>query len=246
MTRDIDDLKEKDEGQWFNGDHIDVVGDRYVAWIDIMGIRDHLQNRQVYPSILRGELLSVISEYIDSSEVELFTAGDGAIIITEDEKYLQDFLTALFTHYVKFNVKDWREDNHKIYFNRLIRAGIGYGEIHRIDIKKYSRKKNEGNPFHNDFSNDPFGPGIIDALRAEYGSPYSIHKYQSDETIDKVKWWKSSGISYDDRVEMIEMLVDYFDWYEGKHRYQYSPKKSGHLDSCLDYFEVNLSDINNS
>lgn len=244
MNNRLKALRQKSESQFFYAKHIDEIGARHVAWIDLMGILDHLKNKQIYPAVLRGELLSVVSDYIDHEKVELFTAGDGLIIITEDKSYLYDFLGSLMEHYVRFNVENWR-DGDDIWLNRLLRAGVGYGDIHKIDLEGYARDNRRGNPFTTDFSNDPFGPGIINALRAERGSPYSTHEYQSDETIEAIQWWDHMNIDYDLRVETVEMLSDYFDWYDSKRKYQYSPHAQSHLDKAVNYFQVDQTDLGN-
>lgn len=242
MDSELEALSRKPESQYFYNEYIKREDEKYVAWIDLMGIRDHLKNRQVYPAVLRGELLSVISENIDRSKAEMFTAGDGSIIITDEKDYLYDFLSALFSHYTKFNVKNWK-GGEDIWLNRLLRAGVGHGEIHRIDIEKYDSSKRGGSPFSEEFANDPFGPGIIDALRAERGSPYSIHRYNDDGTISGLEWWGYMGLGYDERTDIIEMLDEYFSWYSGRHDYQYSPYDRNHLNKAINYFEVDPKDL---
>lgn len=242
MGNDLDELGNKAESQLFYSGLVDEVGERHVAWIDLMGILDHMENEQVYPTVLRGELLAIVSEYIDEDLVTVFTVGDGVIIVTEDGDYLQEFLDALFLHYCRFNVVDWR-DGQDVYFNRLIRAGIGFGDVHKIDVERYSDEHIKGNVFHENFSNKLFGPGIIKALRAERGPPYSINEYNDDTTITPIRWWENVNLDEDSRIDILRMLKDYFDWYEGSHRYRYQPYERGHFDMALDYFDIDQSDL---
>lgn len=242
MADTLEELKNKGESQLFYPDHVEEVGQRHVAWIDLMGILDHLENEQIYPAVLRGELLAVVSEYIDEDLVTVFTIGDGVIITTEHGDYLNEFLDALFLHYARFNVENWRNGD-DVYFNRLIRAGVGYGDIHRIDVEKHSADHFEGNVFHGNFANKPFGPGLIKALRAEEGAPYSIHEYNDDATISPVHWWKRLGLDEDSRIDVLRMLNDYFDWYDGNYRYRYEPYDRGHFEMALDYFEIDPADV---
>lgn len=240
MRNDIDELSNKAESQLFYSGLVDEVGERHVAWVDLMGILDHMENEQVYPTVLRGELLAIVSEYIDEDRVTIFTVGDGVIIVTDDRDYLQEFLDALFLHYGRFNVESWR-DGEDVYFNRLIRAGVGYGDVHRIDVESYTDEHVNGDIFHENFSNKPFGPGIIKALRAERGAPYSIHEYNEDTKISPIYWWENVNLDEDSRIDIMLMLKDYFDWYDGNHRYRYQPYDRGHFEKALDYFDIDQS-----
>lgn len=242
MSDRLQELRQKNESQLSYDGLIDEVGRRHVAWIDIMGILDHLENEQIYPAVLRTELLAVISEYVDEDVVTVFTVGDGVIILTEDEDHLHEFLDALFLHYTRFNVEEWRSGE-DIYFNRLIRAGVGHGEIHKIDVERYSDKHFNGNVFHDNFSNTPFGPGMIKALRAEEGAPYSVHEYDGNGTIDPVYWWERSGVPERYRIDLLSMLKDYFDWYAGNFSYRYEPYDKGHFEEALDYFDIDEDDL---
>lgn len=79
---DLDELANKDEDQYFYHTFLRNLGERHVAWVDIMGVLDALGNDQKAPAVWRGELLTVISEYIDLRKATIFTVGDGIVIMT--------------------------------------------------------------------------------------------------------------------------------------------------------------------
>lgn len=58
MNGQLSELQEKGESQLSYSGLIDKIGRRHVAWIDLMGILDHLENEQIYPAVLRCELLA--------------------------------------------------------------------------------------------------------------------------------------------------------------------------------------------
>jgi hypothetical protein len=242
MTSEFQNLREKDESQFFYDKFINCEESKHVAWIDLMGIRDHLKSGQVYPAVLRGELLSVCSKHLDEQKSEICTAGDGVIITTEERAYLMDFLRSLFRHYTRFNVKNW-QDGEDIWLSRLLRAGVATGEVQMIDEERYATNNRNGNPFHSDFSNDQFGPAIINALTAERGPPYSINEYTSAGDVERVFWWQNVDMSYSDRKDLLNMFVDYFSWYKGRKDYEYPPGQKIHLDTAITYFKVDPSDV---
>lgn len=236
MEMDLGRLAHKRTEQFFNGDFLEPLGNKYVAWVDIMGVRDALQNNQKAPAIWRAELLSVVHEYIDDEKVEVFTVGDGVVIMTDREKYLTSFLGALFTHYVNFNLNrygDW-----EIYLHRLIRAGVGSGQVYRINVEAYDTEKDEGAPFPDGFSNTPFGPGPIEAFNAEQGSPFSIQEADGDNGGTPVKWWDDTGLSKQKRYELLELLAEYFQWFNQRDYYSYEPYESEHDKKAKEYFNA--------
>lgn len=152
-----------------------------------------------------------------------------------------EFIYALFSHYVKFNLERYRGnklDKWDIWLHRLIRAGIGSGPVYRIDGPKYNNAKRGGSPFPSSFSNTPFGPALIRASLAEHGAPFSIHEYNEDGDYETVKWWKEMDISNDDKLNLVQMLNEYFNWFDSRDEYQYSPYDSNHLIDSLRYYEI--------
>jgi len=122
---------------YFNGDHLIEKGNQFVAWIDLMGVKDALVNNYKSPAIWRGELLVEIHEYVNTDKVsEVFCVGDGVVIMSNDEDYLMSFLRALFSHYVQFNTQ--RHGEWEPYFHRLIRAGTGSGRVFQIDTEGFA------------------------------------------------------------------------------------------------------------
>lgn len=240
MRDELRELAEKDEDQWFYNDHLIEIPDKKVAWIDLMGILDALENDQEAPAIWRGELYSVITEYIDHDITDVFSIGDGVIVMADDMDYLKAFLSSLFSHYVKFNIRryngDWSGD---IWLHRLIRAGIGTGPVYQIDTERYLGSFRGGSPFQNEyFINTPFGPALIRALQSEEGPPFSIHVLDSEDQPIEWKWWKDIGLGIETRLELIELLNEYFNWYDSETGYRYKPYDSNHLIDFLRYFEI--------
>lgn len=236
MRDEFEQLAQRSESQYFYKAHVENAGEHHVAWIDIMGILDHLKKGQLQPAIARGELLSVVSQHIDQERVQVTTVGDGVIILTEDRNYLEDFLDALMRHYVRFNVRNWK-DGGDIWLNRLLRVGVGKGDIHLINRSRYAGMNKNGDVFHDDFRNEPFGPGMIRAMQSERGAPFSIHTNTGSQ-IEPYCWWEEVGLAEESRKEIIEMLISYFDWYDAKSRYRYEPYTVGHLEDALEYFDV--------
>ncbi|MFC7138462.1 hypothetical protein ACFQMA_01250 [Halosimplex aquaticum] len=152
MTEDLDDLAELEQDQFFYEQCLDDLGQKHVAWIDLMGILDSLSNDQKMPAVYRGELLAVISRFLDFDRAETFTIGDGVIIMTDDKDYLYEFLGSLFSHYVKFNIHRYKGD-WDIWLHRLIRAGIGTGDVYQIDMDGYDEKNRNGNPIPDGIEN---------------------------------------------------------------------------------------------
>lgn len=240
MNDRLEELAEKDEDQYFYAEEYLVnQGEKFVSWIDLMGILDALENDQEAPAVWRAELISVISQYIDLDRVDLFTVGDGMIIITDDEDYLYEFLFALFNHYITFNINrrqgEWQDN---IWLHRLIRAGIGHGPVYTINVEDYAEDFIPENPLSDDFANKPFGPGLIRALNAETGAPFSIHEVTQGGDIEPVKWWDEMDVSDDTRVDLMELLNEYFNWFDKRDEYRYSPYDSNHLIDSLRYFEI--------
>lgn len=238
MTPDLGELAERDEDIYFYNRFLQNLGEKYIAWIDLMGVLDCLSNDQTMPGVYRGELLAVVSRYIDFDRAETFTVGDGVLIMTEDRDYLLEFLSSLFSHYVHFNVRRYQNDEWEIWLHRLIRAGIGSGDVFKIDMDTYDEENRNGNPIPDDIDNTPFGPALIRALQAEQGAPYSIHEHNVGGDPDPIKWWNTQPISLGDRKDVLRMLNDYFNWFNSKETYRYSPYESNHLIKSIRYFEV--------
>ena len=242
MRDEFRSLANRDESQYFFIDHLDEIGERHVAWIDIMGVLDRLRHNQTYPAVARGELFSVVSEHIAESQAQVTTVGDGVIILTEDREYLVDFLDALMLHYARFNVTNWRDDE-DIWLLRLPRVGVGSGDIHKIDTEYYSEDNLRGNVFHDDFRNEPFGPGMIRAMESERGAPFSIHESARHGDPQPIRWWENINLEEEPRIDTVKMLKEYFDWYDSHYRYDYSPYSAGHYEATLDYFDVDESQL---
>ncbi|MFC4407962.1 hypothetical protein [Haloarchaeobius iranensis] len=241
MTPDLEDLAELDEDQYFFDRFLEDMGEKHVAWIDLMGVLDSLSNDQSMPGVYRGELLAVISKYIDFDRSDIFTIGDGVIIMTDDKEYLMNFLGALFSHYVHFNIA--RHGEWDIWLHRLIRAGVGTGDLYVIDMDEYEEVNWNGNPIPRTIDNTPFGPALIRALQAESGAPYSIHEHVTGGEPETIKWWNSQPISMEDRENILKMLNEYFNWFNSKDTYQYSPYESNHMMTSLRFFEVSNFEI---
>lgn len=247
MDESLEKLARKDEDQYFYDEYLIDLGVKNVAWIDLMGVLDALENEQTGPAVWRGELISVICEHVDLQRVEVFTVGDGVIIMTEadDSEYLNDILRALFNHYLLFNLNRWEGDwSGDIWLQRLIRAGVGAGPVFEIDIEQYAEDFTPSNPLPDDFANTPFGPGLIRAANAEYGPPFSIHKYVGEGEFEQVKWWKEMDVSPDRRVDLMNMLNEYFNWFDSRDEYRYSPYDSNHMIDALRYFEIGEYSVN--
>lgn len=240
MDQRLRELAEKDEDQWFYSEFLEEIPNRKVAWIDIMGVRDALRNNQLAPAIWRGELYSVITAYIDNDITEVFSVGDGIIVMCEDMDYLKSFLKALFSHYVLFNLNrfegEWVGD---IWLHRLIRAGVGSGPAYIIDVEAYLSEYRGQAPFQNDyFSNTPFGPALIRAFQAEEGPPFSVHVLDREDQPIEWKWWDEIGMEEGIRRDLLTFLNEYFNWYDSQTGYRYKPYKSNHLIDSLRYFEI--------
>lgn len=241
MDRGIAKLSKRKTEPYFNGDHLTTLGNRYVAWIDLMGVRDALEKDYKSPAIWRGELLTVVHRHINKDEAEVFSVGDGVVIMTEDESYRDSFLEALFDYYVDFNIRKY--GNWKIYLHRLIRAGTGSGRVFQIDVEAHDEADNEGTPFTDNFPNEPFGPGIIEAFKTEGGAPFTIQKPSSGDDVEPHKWWENTW-KFDFTVESnkkstLNLLSDYFEYYDERDEYAYDPynKKRKHDKAVLEFFE---------
>lgn len=234
----IQKLKDRETEQYFNAKFLSELGNKYVAWVDLMGIQDSLSKDHVTPAILRGELLAVVYTHIDLDLVEVFSVGDGVVLMTDNRDYLEEFLTALFYHYVKFNLRHYRGDEYKweINLHRLIRAGMGSGRMYEIDVERFHNEHYDGSVFDDSFANTPFGPGAIDAFAAEGGAPFSIRQ-STDTDVEPLKWWRNE-LSDSMREELEQMLTDYFDWFAERDRYRYDPHESEHPRLVQEYFEL--------
>lgn len=225
--------------QYFHGEHLESFGNQFVAWVDIMGMRDALTNREKMPAILRGELLSTVYQYIDRDKVDIISIGDGVVLLTDYEEYLHDFLTELFHFYTRFNVKRYQEDHwESIHFHRFIRAGVGSGVSYVIDLDFYDEDNNDGSPFPEEFSNRPFGPGPIQALNAEGGSPLGIQESDWRGQGQPIKWWTEGVLPDSKRKSLLELLDEYFRWYDKKKIYSYEPYKRDHHIQAMKYFNA--------
>jgi len=199
-----------------------------------MGVQDALVNEYKSPAIWRGELLVDVHEYVNPNKVdEVFCVGDGVVLMSDDEEYLLSFLEALFGHYVGFNRRkhgDWEP-----YYHRFIRAGTGSGRVYKLDIERHDRDKNEGSPFPEEFRNEPFGPGIIEAFTTEGGAPFSIHRPGNEA----YKWWKNEWEFMEDvkKKNTLKMLSDYFDYFDERDEYDYDPYGKDHHTAALEFFE---------
>lgn len=237
MNSNTRELLRKQTETYFNGNHLDELGNKYVVWIDIMGVRDKLRKDQKLPAIFRGELLTEVYRYVDSDKVEeVFTVGDGVVIMSNDESYLLEFVSGLLNHYATFNLERWGD--WEMNYHRFLRVGFGSGRVYKIDVEDFEEDADDGSPFPSEFPNTPFGPGPIEAFSAEGGAPLSIQ--YSDGTSEK--WW-SKGVgqlSDHQRKRLVQLIAEYFDWHDSRGRYNYDPysDESGHLEYVKEYFET--------
>jgi hypothetical protein len=239
-------LTRKHTSEFFNGDFIETIGYLDVAWVDFMGMKDALRNDQDKPSVLRGELLATIHRYTKDAEVEgIFTIGDGVIILSESRDYLKEFLAALFNHYMKVNLTEYRDD---VWLARLPRGGIGSGRVQQIDMETFEEENHSGNPIPESFDNTPFGPGTMNAMDAESSAPLGINEYNGGN-ITPYRWWSEHQLGQygrKHRREFLEFFEEYQDWHRVRDEYRYSPDppdESDHLQAARNFFISSSFDI---
>ncbi len=235
MDEGIQSLSNKQTETFFNGDHLVEKGNQFVAWIDLMGVKDALVNNYKSPAIWRGELLAEIHEYVNQDKVdEVFCVGDGVVLMSNNEDYLMNFLQALFSHYVRFNTR--RHGDWEPYYHRLIRAGTGSGRVFQIDVEEFESDNHGGSPFPETFRNEPFGPGVIEAFSTEGGAPFSIQTPDDGA----FKWWQDdwdNGRRDQHQTQVLELLEDYFNFFAGSSEYSYEPYTTEHHTEALNFFD---------
>lgn len=230
MPHYLNGLKNKSTQMFFTSDHVRDLGNKFVVWIDLMGVRDALMQNQKMPAVWRGELAALVFKYINENKAEPFIVGDGVVVMSDNEDYLKEFTFHVMRVYAKANLNNYRswETN----FHRFVRAGWGSGRVYEIDMEEYLRDYHGDFPFSSDFDNSPFGPGPVRAFSADHGSPLSIQMHEDSPLI----WWQEVEFADNDRERLLEVYQDYFDWYAERDRYNYKPYERNHHEFALSYF----------
>ena len=121
-----DDRMSENEAISFNADMMKDSVQKYVLWLDIMGIKEKMSRSLAQSSNFIAKFHAAIQRYSNGLGV-VFPAMDGAYIIFDTSVDAKKFIGCFF----QLISKTFMNDEHKHQF--IVRAGLAHGRVYRCD-----------------------------------------------------------------------------------------------------------------
>lgn len=208
-------IEVKPKGAYFNVDNIKEIPNRYVLFVDIMGMKTTMLRSFRKSAIFMGKthgILKVLQK--EYPQIHLCPVMDGAYVVSNEYEVMRNFVIQLFTRLAKVFLTTEKQEN-----RYPIRGSLAYGPmISGNDIndsvnselsneKEYARNLLFGFPmvlaFNGERNAPPFGVYLDATVRIPQNNELSGIWY---------RWCKDDALG----KEIECGLKSYFEWAKGK------------------------------
>ncbi len=241
--------KIKEQRPFFDNKKVSEPQRCYVAWLDIMGTRSHMQRSMRVLATFMGRFHSAVLLALDATKakVGIYPIVDGVYLVSSELQpllsYVQEAMKLLALTFVLET-----EEKHRF----MVRGGLAFGPV--ADGESIRDACDVlGKNYDNHTSALLLGAGVGNAYEAEHSaSPFGIWVHDTARIFaptGKVpfarthwRWWEkapSDQKTYDDlAVVLSKMVPQYLAWCADHHTWlTYDPKAvDRHRELALQYF----------
>ena len=188
------------------------IGERAVAFIDLLGFRSHVRNdtegalepirnyngwaSDYLGDVERGELAADIEYLLPMSDSIFFVARDCDRLVLQLASFLND--CCMFDAHIENSPDDWPR--------ALFRGGLGYGECLTIGQIGIHKGKRSNSP-----SCNLLGPAVLDAVRAEQQGKKGPRLFCSREFVTRLSSSKHLVFESGSTIEVLWPCVSMID-----------------------------------